>query len=80
MHADVPWVVVTPFAYRGSDPDLETFADGLEEDITAGLSRFSYLSVIGSNSTRQQPEKATDLRWLEEELGATKAKWKSLTN
>ena len=70
LRADVPWIVVTPFAYRGSDPDLETFADGLEEDITAGLARFSYLSVIASNLTRLQREYAGDLHRLGEELGA----------
>ena len=44
---------VLPFAHRGSDPDLEALAEGLTEDITAGLSRFPYLRVMARQSTIQ---------------------------
>src|SRR5262249_30142845 len=39
------WVAVLPFKSSGG-ADIESFADGLSEDITTGLSRFSYLSVV----------------------------------
>lgn len=43
------WVAVLPFKSSG-DPDMESFADGLGEEITTGLSRFRYLSVVASAS------------------------------
>jgi TolB-like protein/cytochrome c-type biogenesis protein CcmH/NrfG len=46
-----PWIAVSPFKPRGADPDLEALADGLTEDITTGLCRFSYLSVLGGTAT-----------------------------
>src|SRR3954467_11144982 len=46
------WIAVLPFKSSG-DTELESFATGLGEDITTGLSRFRYLSVIASASTAQ---------------------------
>jgi TolB-like protein len=40
------WIAVLPFSCRGADPDLQVLAEGLREDITAGLSRFRYLRVL----------------------------------
>jgi len=48
------WVAVLPFKYRGTDPGLEALADGLTEEIITGLSRFSYLRVIGRGSTARR--------------------------
>ncbi|MDX2466744.1 MAG: tetratricopeptide repeat protein, partial [Acidimicrobiia bacterium] len=52
------------------DSEIETFADGLEEDIATGLSRFSYLFVVARKSTRRYRGEATDVRQVGEELGA----------
>jgi TolB-like protein/cytochrome c-type biogenesis protein CcmH/NrfG len=38
-------VAVLPFTFRGSS-DAEALADGVTDDITAGLSRFQYLRVV----------------------------------
>src|SRR5256886_1332386 len=43
------WVAVLPFKSSG-DAEMESFANGLGEDITTGLSRFRYLSVVASTS------------------------------
>jgi len=43
------WVGVRAFKYRGASPDLEALAEGLAEDIVTGLSRFSYLHVVGDS-------------------------------
>jgi non-specific serine/threonine protein kinase len=42
---DVMSVSVLPFKVQGSGEELAAFAEGLVEDITAGLARFAYLSV-----------------------------------
>ena len=42
------WVSVQPFKSRGATVDLAALADGLSEEIVTGLSRFSYLRVIGT--------------------------------
>ncbi len=39
-------IAVLPFASRGKNADAEALAEGLSEDITAGLARFSYLRVV----------------------------------
>src|SRR5215469_17995856 len=36
------WVAVLPFKISSSDKESESLADGLTEDVTAGLSRFPY--------------------------------------
>src|SRR6266851_1287158 len=42
-------VAVLPFKSSG-DAEMESFANGLGEEITTGLSRFRYLSVVASAS------------------------------
>ena len=68
--SDVPWIAVLPFGCPAGDSEIETFADGLEEDIATGLSRFSYLFVVARKSTRRYRGEATDVRQVGEELGA----------
>jgi len=68
--AEELWVAVLPFKNAGGDAELEALADGLTEDITTGLSRFSYLHVISRNATMPLGDKATDVRSLGKELGA----------
>jgi len=57
---EAPWIAVLPIECRTADPDLEAFADGLTEDITAGLSRFSYLMVVSRSSIRRLEEQSLD--------------------
>ncbi|HSF17503.1 MAG TPA: protein kinase [Vicinamibacteria bacterium] len=64
------WVAALPFKPRAGDPDLETLAEGLSEDITTGLSKFSYLFVISRDSTIRYKEPIDDVRRVGKELGA----------
>jgi TolB-like protein/Tfp pilus assembly protein PilF len=63
-------VAVLPFREASSDADLEALADGLSEDVTAGLSRFPYLQVIAHNSAMAYKGRAADVRTVGRELGA----------
>ena len=48
---DKPSVEVLPFVNLSGDPEQEYFADGMVEDIIAGLSRIKWLFVIARNSS-----------------------------
>ena len=63
------WVAVLPFRGAG-DAEMESFADGLREEITTGLSRFRYLSVVASASAARLKGEAGDERALGAKLGA----------
>jgi len=63
------WIAVLPFKSSG-DPEMESFADGLGEDITTGLSRFRYLSVVASASASRLKGETGDERALGAKLGA----------
>jgi adenylate cyclase len=67
---DRPSVAVLPFANLSSDPEQDYFSDGITEDITTGLSRFSELVVIARNSAFQYKGKAVEIRQVGRELGA----------
>jgi TolB-like protein/serine/threonine protein kinase/Tfp pilus assembly protein PilF len=64
------WIAVLPFNYRGSDPDVETLADGLADEIVSGLSRFSFLRVIASTSTAKYAGEVAEVGSVGRELGA----------
>ena len=66
---DKPSIAVLPFTNMSGDPDQEYFADGIVEDITTELSRFSDLFVIARNSSFQYKAKAIDVRQVGRELG-----------
>src|SRR5437773_6554413 len=63
------WVAVLPFKSSG-DAEMDSFADGLGEDITTGLSRFRYLSVVANASAARLKGKTGDERALSAKLGA----------
>src|SRR5215468_2728183 len=65
-----PSVAVLPFANLSGDPQQDYFSDGITEDITTELSRFSELLVIARNSAFQYKGKAVDIRHVGRELGA----------
>jgi hypothetical protein len=48
---DKPSIAILPFQNMSGDPEQEYFADGMVEDITAGLSRIKWLFVIAHNSS-----------------------------
>ena len=64
------WVAVLPFKITASDQKLESLADGLTEDVTAGLSRFPHLRVVAYNSAMTYKSRSTDMRAVGRELGA----------
>jgi adenylate cyclase len=64
-----PSVAVLPFANLSGDPRQDYFSDGITEDITTELSRFSELMVIARNSSFQYKGKAVDIRLVGRELG-----------
>jgi TolB-like protein len=64
------WIAVLPFQHPAADSEIESFADGLAQDITAALSQFSYLSVIARDSTQRVKDPTQDVRAAREQLGA----------
>jgi adenylate cyclase len=67
---DRPSVAVLSFANLSGDPHQDYLSDGITEDITTELSRFSELMVIARNSSFQYKGKAIDVRQVGRELGA----------
>jgi len=68
--SEKPSIAVLPFANLSGDPQQDYFSDGITEDITTELSRFSELLVIARNSAFQYKGKAADIRQVARELGA----------
>ncbi len=67
--SDKPSVSVLPFSNLSGDPAQEYFADGMVEDIIAGLSRIKWLFVIASNSSSTYKGKTLDVKRVGRELG-----------
>src|SRR5918993_5970531 len=65
---DKPSIAVLPFVNLSSDPEQESFADGLTEDLITDLSRISGLFVIARNSVFVYKGKATDVRDIARDL------------
>jgi TolB-like protein/tetratricopeptide (TPR) repeat protein len=65
-----PWIAVLPFKVQADNQELKDFAGGLTEDITNGLSAFSYLLVLSRNSTANLAAESVDIRQIGRELGA----------
>ena len=63
-------ILVFPFANLSADSEQDRFIDGLVDDITAALSRFRNLLVIGRSATRGCKRQALDFKQLVAELGA----------
>ena len=66
---DKPSIAVLAFDNLSSHPEQEYLVDGIVEDITTELSRFSELFVIARNSSFQYKGKAVDVRQVGRELG-----------
>ena len=63
-------IAVLPFQNISGDPEQEYLADGITEDITTGLSRQQWFSVVDRNSTFASKGESVDIRKLACELGA----------
>jgi TolB-like protein/Tfp pilus assembly protein PilF len=66
---DRPSVAVLPFSNLSGDPEQEYFADGMVEDIIAGLSRIKWLFVVARNSSFIYKNTAADVKRVGRELG-----------
>jgi adenylate cyclase len=66
---DKPSIAVMPFANLSGDPEQEYFADGMVEEVTAALSRFRSIFVVGSGSTLTFKEKAANPAVVGRRLG-----------
>jgi TolB-like protein len=66
---DKPSVAVLPFTNLSGDPEQEYFADGMVEDIIAGLSRIKWLFVIARHSSFAYKGMAVDVKQVARELG-----------
>ncbi len=66
---DKPSVAVLPFTNLSGDPQQEYFADGMVEDIIAGLSRIKWLFVIARNSSFTYKGTTIDVKRVGRELG-----------
>ncbi|WP_027164499.1 winged helix-turn-helix domain-containing protein [Mesorhizobium sp. WSM3224] len=66
---DKPSVAVLPFVAFGNDPEQESFADGLTEDLITDLSRMPGLFVIARNSVFAYKGRAMDVRMIARDLG-----------
>jgi len=64
-----PSIVVLPFNNLSGDPEQDYFADGVVEDITAEVSRISWLFVIARNSAFTYKGRAVDIKQVGRELG-----------
>jgi TolB-like protein len=66
---DRPSIAVLPFLNLSGDPAQDYFVDGVVEDITAALSRMSWLFVIARNSSFTYKGRAVDVKQVGRELG-----------
>ncbi|WP_114189308.1 adenylate/guanylate cyclase domain-containing protein [Microvirga aerophila] len=62
-------IAVLPFTNMSQDPEQETFADGLTEDLITDLSRRAGLFVIARHSTFAYKGRSVDVRQVARELG-----------
>lgn len=67
---DRPSIAVLPFSYLGADAQQQYFADGIAQDITTEVSRFSELLVISPNSSFRYRGATVDVCQIGRVLGA----------
>jgi TolB-like protein/tetratricopeptide (TPR) repeat protein len=63
-----PSIAVLPFANLSPDPDQEYLADGIVDDIIAGLSRLRWLAVVARHSSFAYKGRIVDVRTIAAEL------------
>ncbi len=69
MLPDRPSVAVLPFENISGDPEQESFADGVAEDIITSLSKLSHLLVMARKSSFAYKGIAVKVQEIAEELG-----------
>ena len=67
--SELPRVAVLPLKTGEVDAEIESFADGMTEEITDGLSKFRHLLVVSASATAGIQE-GDDVREVAKELGA----------
>jgi hypothetical protein len=65
---ETPWIAVLPFKAPAQDTELLDFAAGLTEDISNGLSDFSYLLVLSRNAITGLADDSADVRQIGSEI------------
>jgi serine/threonine-protein kinase len=63
-------IAVLPFLAPPTDAEATALADSLTEDITTGLGRFSYLSVVPPQSVERFKAGGSDIRRARDAMGA----------
>lgn len=69
VQSEVPRVAVLPIKTRAGNPEMESFSEGLTEEITSGLSQFRHLIVVSAIAAAGFQGR-TDVRKVGKELGA----------
>ena len=64
-----PSIAVLPFTNLSGDPTQAYFADGMVDDIVAGLSRIKWLFVIARSTMSAYKARATDAQQIGRDLG-----------
>jgi adenylate cyclase len=67
---DKPSIAVMPFAVISADPEQESFADGITEEITTALSKARWFFVVARNSSIQYKGRTVDVKQVGRDLGA----------
>jgi TolB-like protein/Flp pilus assembly protein TadD len=62
-------IVVLPFANLSNDPEQQSFADGITEDLTTDLSRLRNVLVISRNTAATYKDKHVEAKQIGRELG-----------
>src|SRR6516165_7987260 len=62
-------IMVLPFVNLSDDREQQYFADGITEDLTTDLSRFSVMSVISRNTAFTYRNRPSDTKQIGRELG-----------
>jgi TolB-like protein/class 3 adenylate cyclase len=66
---DKPSIAVLPFDNMSGDPEQESFADGMTEDLITDLSKVSGMFVVARNSSFAFKGRAADIREVARRLG-----------
>lgn len=64
-----PSIAVLAFQNLSSDPEQDYFADGIVEDVIAGLSRVKWLSVIARSSSAVYKGRSVDVQQVARDFG-----------
>jgi adenylate cyclase len=69
--AETVSICILPFANMSGDPEQEYFSDGISEDITTDLSKFSALEVVARNTAFSFKGQNRDVKQVARQLGVS---------